>query len=156
MNGLTRREFLKGITLVGMLALLAALVPACLRKTERTLEPSPPALPADLSNPVKEGNMVTKISLVRTQNRAEGVKQAVALLKSNPVKGKAVVLKPNFNSADLTPGSTHIDTLRTLVQTLKEMGAKRITVAERSGPGAPTREVMEKKGIFELAKELDF
>ncbi len=56
----------------------------------------------------------------------------------------------------MTPGSTHIDTLRTLVQTLNEMGAKRITVAERSGPGAPTREVMEKKGIFQLAKELDF
>ena len=100
--------------------------------------------------------MVSKISLVRTKNRAEGVKQAIALLKYNPVREKAVVLKPNFNSADLTPGSTHIDTLRTLVQTLREMGAKRITLAERSGPGLPTREVMEKKGIFELAKELDF
>ncbi|MEK7353277.1 MAG: DUF362 domain-containing protein [Chloroflexota bacterium] len=100
--------------------------------------------------------MVSKIALVSTKNRAEGVKQAVALLKSNPVQGKSVILKPNFNSADLTPGSTHIDTLRALVQTLKEMGAKRITVAERSGPGLPTREVMEKKGTFELAKELDF
>lgn len=100
--------------------------------------------------------MVSKISLVRTLNRAEGVRQAIALLKSNPVQGKAVVLKPNFNSADVTPGSTHIDTLRALVQTLKEMGAKQITVAERSGPGDPTRVVMEKKGIFELAKELGF
>ena len=100
--------------------------------------------------------MVSKIALVRTTNRAEGVKQAVALLKSNPVKGKAVILKPNFNSADVTPGSTHIDTLRALVQTLKGMGAKRITVAERSGPGMPTKDVMEKKGIFALAKELDF
>lgn len=100
--------------------------------------------------------MVSKVSLVRTTNRADGVRKAVSLLKSNPVQGKAVVLKPNFNSADVTPGSTHIDTLRVLVQTLKGMGAKRITLAERSGPGLPTREVMEKKGIFELAKELDF
>lgn len=100
--------------------------------------------------------MATKISLVKTTNRAEGVKQAVALLKSNPIKGKAVVLKPNFNSADPTPGGTHIDTLRALVQTLQEMGAKKITLAERSGPGLPTREVMEKKGAFPLAKELGF
>ena len=100
--------------------------------------------------------MATKVSLVRTTNRAEGVKQAIALLKDNPVRGKAVVLKPNFNSADVTPGSTHIDTLRALVLNLKEMGAKSITLAERSGPGMPTKDVMEKKGIFELAKELDF
>lgn len=100
--------------------------------------------------------MTGKVSLVRTQDRAEGVKKAVALLKSNPVKGKAVVLKPNFNSADVTPGSTHIDTLRALVLVLKEMEARSITVTERSGPGLPTREVMEKKGIFALAKELDF
>jgi len=100
--------------------------------------------------------MVSKIGLVRTQNRAEGVRRAVALLQSNPVLGKAVVLKPNFNSADLPPGSTHNDTLRALVLTLQEMGATRLTLAERSGPGDTTRQVMEKKGIFDLAKELDF
>lgn len=100
--------------------------------------------------------MVSKISLVRTQNRAEGVKKAVALLESNPLQGKAVVLKPNFNSADVTPGSTHIDTLRSLVETIQEMGAKSITLAERSGPGDPTRVVMEKKGAIDLARELGF
>ena len=100
--------------------------------------------------------MATKVSLVRTINRAEGVWKAVALLKDNPVRGKAVALKPNFNSADVTPGSTHIDTLRALVECVKEMGAKSITLAERSGPGLPTREVMEKKGVFDLAKELGF
>jgi uncharacterized protein (DUF362 family) len=100
--------------------------------------------------------MKTKISIVRTRNRIEGVKQAVDLLKSNPFQGKAVVLKPNLNSADTTPGSTHIDTLRSLVLTLKAMGARQITVAERSGPGDPTRVVMEKKGILKLAAELDF
>ncbi len=100
--------------------------------------------------------MATKIGLVSTKNRAVGVKRAVALLQINPVQGKAVVLKPNFNSAHSTPGSTHIDTLRSLVLTLKEMGAKSVTLAERSGPGDPTRVVMEKKGVFDLAKELDF
>lgn len=97
-----------------------------------------------------------KIGLVRTKNRTEGVRRAVNLLQSNPVRGKAVVLKPNFNSAEITPGSTHIDTLRALVLTLKEMGTKSITLAERSGPGDSTRVVMEKKGVFALAKELEF
>ena len=97
---------------------------------------------------------MSKISLVRTESRTEGVPRAIALLQSNPVQGKAVVLKPNFNSADLTPGSTHIDTLRSLVLTLQGMGATRITLAERSGPGDTTRQVMAKKGIFDLADEL--
>ncbi len=100
--------------------------------------------------------MTGKIGLVLTRNRKEGVPRAIALLQSNPVRGKAVALKPNFNSADITPGSTHSDTLRALVLTLQEMGAAEITLAERSGPGDTTRQVMEKKGIFDLAEELGF
>ncbi len=99
---------------------------------------------------------MTKISLVRTTDRAEGVQRAIALLQSNPVQGKAVALKPNFNSADTFPGSTHNDTLRALMQTLQGMGATRITLAERSGPGDSTHQVMERKGIFDLAEELGF
>jgi len=106
--------------------------------------------------PAMEENMTTNVSLVYSQGRAESVRRAISLLQHNPVQGKAVVLKPNFNSADPTPGSTHNDTLRTLIRVLQEMGAKRITLAERSGPGDSTRRVMEKKGIFNLAKELDF
>jgi uncharacterized protein (DUF362 family) len=99
---------------------------------------------------------MTKISLVRTTDRTGGACKAVDLLKSNPVKGKAVVLKPNFNTADPAPGSTHNDTLRSLVLTLKDMGAKSITVAERSGPSDTTRNIMEEKGIFDMGKELGF
>ena len=99
---------------------------------------------------------MTKISLVKTTDRTEGVRQAIKLLKVNPVKGKTVALKPNFNTADPAPGSTHYETLHSLISTLKEMGAKKITVAERSGPGDTTRGIMEKKGIFNMAKELGF
>jgi uncharacterized protein (DUF362 family) len=95
----------------------------------------------------------SKISLVRTADREAGVRRAVSLLGHNPVQGRAVTLKPNFNTADLAPGSTHNDTLRALVLLLQEMGARSITLAERSGP-PNTREVMEQKGIFSLAKEL--
>ncbi len=100
--------------------------------------------------------LTTRVSLVRTGDRSAGVKKALALLKHNPVKGKAVVLKPNFNTADPAPGSTHNDTLRALVLELKEMGATGITVAERCGPLQPTSEVLKKKGIYEMAGELGF
>jgi uncharacterized protein (DUF362 family) len=99
---------------------------------------------------------MTTISLVKTSDRVEGVRKAITLLGTNPVKGKTVVLKPNFNSADPFPGSTHNETLRGLVTTLQSMGATKVVLAERSGPGDSTRRVMEKKGIFELAKELNF
>jgi len=99
---------------------------------------------------------MTKVSLVRGMERAEATRKAITLLGVNPVKGKRVVLKPNFNSADPTPGSTHIDTLRALITSLKEMGAAAITLAERSGPGDPTRVVMDKKGALALAEELGF
>jgi uncharacterized protein (DUF362 family) len=99
---------------------------------------------------------MTKISLVKTADRTQGTRKAIDLLGINPVKGKTVVLKPNFNTADPAPGSTHYDTLHALISRLKEMGTKKITVAERSGPGPSTHENMEKKGIFRMAKELGF
>jgi uncharacterized protein (DUF362 family) len=99
---------------------------------------------------------MTTVSLVKTNDRLEGTARAIRLLNINPVKGKAVVLKPNFNTADPAPGSTDIKTLRALILTLQEMGARTITLAERSGPGAPTRQNMEKIGVFELARELSF
>jgi uncharacterized protein (DUF362 family) len=64
-------------------------------------------------------------------------------------------LKPNFNSSDPTPGSTHNDVLRTLVGWLQERGASSILLADRSGMGQ-TRQVMERSGIFALAQELGF
>jgi uncharacterized protein (DUF362 family) len=100
--------------------------------------------------------MRPKVSLVKTTNRIEGTRKAIKLLEINPFKSKAIVLKPNFNTADPAPGSTHYDTLHTLISALKEMGAGKITVAERSGPGPSTHDNMEKKGIFRMAKELGF
>jgi uncharacterized protein (DUF362 family) len=98
---------------------------------------------------------MTQVVLVKTSHRAEGVTRALDLLGINPVRGKAVFLKPNFNSADPAPGSTHNDTLRSFVEALWEMGAREITLAERSGMG-DTNQVMRAKGIFQMAEELDF
>jgi len=66
-----------------------------------------------------------------------------------------VLLKPNFNSADPAPGSTHPAVLRALVEELHALGAQSITVADRSGMGS-TRQVMQQVGVFDLAQELSF
>ncbi len=100
--------------------------------------------------------MSTNISLVKTIDRTTGTRIAIDLLKIDPFKGKAVVIKPNFNTADPAPGSTHYNTLYELILSLKRMGAKKITVAERSGPGPSTHDNMETKGIFKMAEELGF
>ncbi len=96
---------------------------------------------------------VHRVSLAKTDNRKEGVKTSLRALKINPVKGKDVLIKPNFNTADLTPGSTHNDTLVALVEEVWEMGAKSISLGERSYP--PTREVMEAKKILPLLDKLN-
>jgi uncharacterized protein (DUF362 family) len=83
------------------------------------------------------------------------VRRAIDLLGLNPVEGKTVFLKPNFNSAHQAPGSTHPDVLRALVLKLRDLGANRITVGDRSGMGS-TGAVMQKIGVFELAEELGF
>ncbi len=98
---------------------------------------------------------MSKVSLVISQNREKATVQSIDLLGENKFEGKKIVLKPNFNTADPAPGSTDIGTLRSLIVKLKEMGAKSITLAERSG-SVDTKKCLEEKGIFTLAEELDF
>jgi len=93
------------------------------------------------------------VAMVKTDERKYGIKSLLNTLKINSVKGKDVLIKPNFNTADLFPGSTHNDTLVALVEEIWKMGAKSISLGERSFP--PTREVMEQKGIFSLMERLN-
>jgi len=94
----------------------------------------------------------SKTSLIKTSDRAVGVRKSIDLLGINPVKGRQVLLKPNFNTADAYPGSTHNDTLINLIKHLKEMGATSITLGERCGPGSTAR-VLKEKGIPEICRE---
>jgi len=99
---------------------------------------------------------VSRVSVARAKERQVGIRRAIDLLgdAAGAFSGKHVVLKPNFNSDDRFPGSTHNDTLRALVAWLREVGASGITLAERSGGSWVTHEVFEKKGIHALAQEL--
>jgi uncharacterized protein (DUF362 family) len=98
---------------------------------------------------------MTRVAFVKTQDRVAGVNKALDLLEIHSMEGKDLFLKPNFNSADVTPGSTHNDVLSTLVRRLQAMGAGRITVGDRSGMG-DTRAVMKQKDVFRMADELGF
>ena len=95
----------------------------------------------------------SQVSLLKTEDRKSGVALSLKALNINPVKNKNVLVKPNFNTADPVPGSTHNDTLATLIEEVWKMGAKSVSLGERSYP--PTRQVMEQKGIFPLMKKLD-
>ena len=96
---------------------------------------------------------VGRVALAKTDSRKDGVKTALKALNINPVKGKDVLIKPNFNTADIPPGSTHNDTLAALVEEVWAMGAQSISLGERSYP--PTREVIEKKDILPVLDKLN-
>jgi len=93
------------------------------------------------------------VALKKTSNRKEGVQASLRALGVNPVKGKNVLIKPNFNTADINPGSTHNDTLMALVEEIWAMGAKSISLGERSFP--LTQEVMDQKGVLPLLEKLN-
>jgi len=97
--------------------------------------------------------MLSKVTFMKTGDRKEGVKTILQALDGNPVRGKNILIKPNFNTADPTPGSTHNDTLMALVDEIWAMGAKSISLGERSYP--PTAEVMKRKGIIPLLEQKD-
>jgi len=130
---LNRREFLKG-SVIGL---------ACLP----TIDFFPNA------TQIKENP--SKIALVKTKDRKTGVREVLKLFDYPSVSGKEVLVKPNFNTADPAPGSTHNDVLGQLVKEIHAQGAKKIAVGDRSGP-PPTAEVLEKKEIHQLGQELDF
>ncbi len=132
---MNRRRFLKDASTLSSAALLA---PSLLKAFE--FAPAPGAM--------------AQVAFVKTTDRVAGVSRAIDLLGLGKFGGKDLFIKPNFNSADATPGSTHEDTLASVVRKLKSMGAGPLTIGDRSGMGN-TREVMDKKHAFVMGKELD-
>ena len=88
-------------------------------------------------------------------DRLAGTRKVVESFGMPVTKGKIVLVKPNFNTADPTPGSTHGDTLETVINMVQDGGPRKVIVGDRSGP-AKTREVFQEKGVFEMAERLGF
>ncbi len=129
---ITRRDFVK--TSVSSVAAWSALSPLAFAAAGRAAAPS------------------SKVVIVRTEDRARGVTEVLKQLKVKVPKGQHVLVKPNFNTADAAPGSTHNDTLKQLLNELWERDVRAITIGERSGPPV-TKKVMEDKGVFDLARD---
>ena len=168
-KNITRADFLRTLLTIGGASIVAPFLKACesigLIQPTQTPAPLPTAHSVVTSATSYTATNVpptstpeietTKLAFVKTRERAEGVRRALELLEINPVQGKNVLLKPNFNSADPAPASTHPTTLQTIVESLWEMGAQGITVADRSGMGH-SRDVMQRLGVFAMAQELGF
>src|SRR5512136_1851318 len=172
---MNRREFCRQMVIVGGTLMVTPVINACTRieavltTSVPTTTPVPPAPTSTITpnptltitpNPTAtpqsdQESALAKIALVKTGNRAAGVRRAIELLGINSIRGNRVLLKPNLNSADAAPGSTHPEVLRTLVTKLYDMGAQTITLADRSGMG-DTHRVMQQTGVIDLAQELGF
>ncbi len=149
---LSRRSFLRLAMTLGSLSVVSSLTSTRKAVALSAKEGDQATLSPELE--ISEDG-VTTIAFVKTTDRVNGINRALELLDVNPVENKSVFLKPNFNSADPAPGSTHLDVLRTLVMALSQMGASSITIGDRSGMGS-TRAVMREIGVFDLADELGF
>lgn len=100
-------------------------------------------------------NKKVKVFLVKNKDRNSGINDLMDHFNINEFSDHNVALKANFNSPDPFPASTHIDTLRAIIQKLNETGIAGLTLAERSGMGN-TRSVLEEMGVLKLSDELGF
>ena len=96
----------------------------------------------------------SKVFLVSTGDRKLGERRCLDYIGALDYSGKQVYVKPNFNTADPAPGSTHNDTLDVLLAAVRAANPKRIILGERSGP-AQVAEVFKQKGIAALCKKYE-
>ena len=154
----SRRNLLQLLGLAGGAALVAPLTRGWRQATATTAP-----LPSQTSfgtfpqaTPLAAANLSPhRVALIKTNDRAAGVRQAIALLQPPSFSGKRVFIKPNYNTGDPAPAATAPVVLETLVQTIQDAGASQITVGDRSGM-ADTRLAMQQMQVFALADRYGF
>jgi uncharacterized protein (DUF362 family) len=134
---MTRRELLSGALLAawGLMAsdVRAQEAPHWWRK--RTPPPSP-------------------VAVVRTDDRAAGIQQAVKLLEINPVMGKEALLIPDLSSRAPYPMTTHPEALGAISQTLWNLRADAVTIGAQSS-ALPTREALTALGLYDRLEQIE-
>lgn len=97
------------------------------------------------------------VSVVKEATIQESVRKAISLAGglSFIKPGDVVLVKPNVNSYDAYPGTTNPRVVGEVVRMVKQAGAKRVIVADRSGPGrwSDTMYNMETVGIAQAARK---
>jgi uncharacterized protein (DUF362 family) len=145
-KGMTRREFFStGAGFAGGAALAAKAFGggAANAGSRRLVVPGPVGAAAR-----------SRVVLVRADSRTDGVNKCFDLFKAESFGGKSVLIKPNYNTSDETPGSTHNDTLKAILERVRAMEPRSLSIGDRSGPEA-TDEVFAKKGLAEIAGAYD-
>lgn len=107
-------------------------------------------------------NQRSLVALVRADDRRSGIVEALRLIGGivpaiRDLQRGFVLVKPNCNSYDPFPASTHPDTLRLVIKLLIGAGLQKrqIVIGDMSGPAwLPTEETMNKNGILNVAREL--
>lgn len=99
-----------------------------------------------------------KVSLVRTFNPYEGLRETIELLGplNLSIKGAHVLLKPNLCSPfppEESPAITHPDVIGAMVRYLKEEGVRKVSVGDEPVWGLKSRLCYEKSGVKEVVKK---
>ncbi|MBU1100037.1 MAG: DUF362 domain-containing protein [Bacteroidetes bacterium] len=116
-----RRKFIQNVAIGGV-----GLVVGCSADSN----PSGSTLP-DV-DPPDPAITKSKIALVKTSNRSEGVSRLMQMFEFESPENMDVILKPNFNTSDPPPASTHTDTLRQIITELNNRNASSIELCERT------------------------
>ena len=62
------------------------------------------------------------VYIVKTRDRTEGINLLLDKFNLEEFSGRSVAVKPNFNSSDPFPASTHLQTLEALTRNSKGWG----------------------------------
>lgn len=92
----------------------------------------------------------SRVYMVKGSERQDVLERLFAVVELPDLTGKKVAIKPNFNSNDPFPATTHPDTLEFIIKKIKEKKPASITIFERSGMG-DTDEVLASRGVRALA-----
>jgi uncharacterized protein (DUF362 family) len=127
------------------------------RSLQESKEEFPLAEVPSLQAPRLTENGKSLVAVARGKDRREAVKLAVGLLggiERAMDRVQPVLIKPNFNSADPFPASTHPDLLEVLVELCKEAGCGEVDIGEMGGLlSLPARKNFERWGMPEFQEK---
>ncbi|MEM3555749.1 MAG: DUF362 domain-containing protein [Candidatus Micrarchaeia archaeon] len=107
----------------------------------------------------KESEMM-EIALVSGESRYENVARALSLIEVDELKkAKRVLVKPNFTAMKRNEANTHKDALKAVLDFLRKMDKRNVTVGDGSGDayylGGTTEEAFRRAGVDELCREYE-
>jgi uncharacterized protein (DUF362 family) len=97
------------------------------------------------------------VSIVKAENKLkDSIKKAVDSIggwSRLDLKGKRVLLKPNYNSADDYPASSDPEFVKAVIELVYENGADKVIVGESSMMTLNTTSTLKSRGLIEIAKK---